>query len=267
MKCLFLAFQAGTGAGGPGALAPLAATLEPEEDVLSLAASAVEFAEYEPDGVLQDAASRASAACSRPSTRSSTSASEGNSMGAIIPEVIPSVTGLKRLLARENEEDTGIKTMKKTLLEAVQKRFKTIENEPLYAVATLLDPRFKDRYFTGADSIKHAKDALTQEVENMEALQSSRTTPEGAEAVPGNPHKAPLVLNKTLHQPMHLLLINLPINDLIGSTAFFPQIIKELLLDTRKMHYTACLAQAFCIHTYAVGAVLILSLMAYDRVL
>ena len=25
----------------------------------------------------------------------------------------------------------------------------------------------------------------------MEALQSSRTTPEGAEAVPGNPHKAP----------------------------------------------------------------------------
>ncbi|XP_056466379.1 olfactory receptor 52N5-like [Gadus chalcogrammus] len=74
-----------------------------------------------------------------------------------------------------------------------------------------------------------------------------------------------VVLNKTLHQPMHLLLINLPINDLIGSTAFFPQIIKELLLDTRKMHYTACLAQAFCIHTYAVGAVLILSLMAYDR--
>ena len=61
-------------------------------------------------------------------------------------EVIPSVTVLKRLLARENEEDTGIKTMKKTLLEAVQKRFKTIENEPLYAVATLLDPRFKDRY-------------------------------------------------------------------------------------------------------------------------
>ncbi|CAL8369460.1 unnamed protein product [Gadus morhua 'NCC'] len=54
-----------------------------------------------------------------------------------------------------------------------------------------IDPRFKDRYFTGADSIKHAKDALTQEVEKMEALQSSRTTPEGAEAVPGNPHKAP----------------------------------------------------------------------------
>lgn len=62
-------------------------------------------------------------------------------------EVIPSVTVLKRLLSRENEEDTGIKTMKTTLLEAVQKRFKTIENEPLYAVATLLDPRFNSYFF------------------------------------------------------------------------------------------------------------------------
>ncbi|KAG7479494.1 zinc finger BED domain-containing protein 4-like [Solea senegalensis] len=94
-------------------------------------------------------------------------------------EVIPSVTVLKRLLARENEGDTGIKTMKTILLEAVQRRFKTIENEPLYAVATLLDLRFKDRYFKGADSIKHAKDALTREVEKMEALQS-RTTPKGS---------------------------------------------------------------------------------------
>ncbi|XP_059415467.1 zinc finger BED domain-containing protein 4-like [Carassius carassius] len=85
----------------------------------------------------------------------------------------------------------GIKTMRTTLLEAVQKRFKNIENEPSYAVATLLDPRFKDRYFTGADSNKHAKDALTQEVEKMEAALLSRTTPEGAETVPENPHKAP----------------------------------------------------------------------------
>ncbi|ROL50877.1 Zinc finger BED domain-containing protein 4 [Anabarilius grahami] len=103
-------------------------------------------------------------------------------------EVIPSVTVLKRLLARENEGDTGIKTMKTTLLEAAQKRFKNIENEPLYAVATLLDPRFKDRYFTGADSNKHAKDALTQDVEKMVAALLSRTRPEGAETVP---EKAP----------------------------------------------------------------------------
>lgn len=47
------------------------------------------------------------------------------------------------------------------------------------------------RYFTGADSNKHAKDALTQEVEKMEAALLSKTTPEGVETVPENPHKAP----------------------------------------------------------------------------
>ena len=52
-------------------------------------------------------------------------------------EFIPSITVLKRLLALENKVDMGIKTMKTTLLEAVQKRFKTIENESLYVVATI----------------------------------------------------------------------------------------------------------------------------------
>ena len=82
MKSLFLAFQAGTGAGEPGALAPPAAALEPEEDVLSVAASAAEIAECELDGVPQDVASSASAACSHSSTHSSTGAFEDNSMGA-----------------------------------------------------------------------------------------------------------------------------------------------------------------------------------------
>ncbi|XP_030634446.1 olfactory receptor 52B2-like [Chanos chanos] len=74
-----------------------------------------------------------------------------------------------------------------------------------------------------------------------------------------------IILNKSLHQPMYLLLLNLPINDLIGSTALFPQVIKELLLDTRKITFSSCVTQAFFIHIYAVGAVFILTAMAYDR--
>ncbi|CAL8370662.1 unnamed protein product [Boreogadus saida] len=81
MKFLFLTCQAGTGAGELGALAPPAAALEPEEDVLSMATSAAEFAEYDPDEVPPDVDSHA---CSFPSTRNSTGASEDNSMGAII---------------------------------------------------------------------------------------------------------------------------------------------------------------------------------------
>ncbi|XP_034024718.1 putative gustatory receptor clone PTE01 [Thalassophryne amazonica] len=74
-----------------------------------------------------------------------------------------------------------------------------------------------------------------------------------------------IVLNKCLHQPMYLILLNLPINDLIGSSACFPQMIKEILQDTKTMHYSACVAQAFFIHVYGAGAVFILTAMAYDR--
>ncbi|XP_070685450.1 olfactory receptor 52B2-like [Pempheris klunzingeri] len=74
-----------------------------------------------------------------------------------------------------------------------------------------------------------------------------------------------IVLNKSLHQPMHLILLNLPINDLIGSSALFPQVIKEILMNSRAMQYSTCVAQAFFIHIYAAGTVFILSAMAYDR--
>ncbi|XP_062409128.1 olfactory receptor 52Z1P-like [Sardina pilchardus] len=74
-----------------------------------------------------------------------------------------------------------------------------------------------------------------------------------------------ILLNKSLHQPMYLLLLNLPINDIIGSTALFPQVINELLFDSRRISYTACIIQAFLIHIYGAGSVFILTAMAYDR--
>ncbi|KAL1276283.1 hypothetical protein QQF64_035906 [Cirrhinus molitorella] len=53
-------------------------------------------------------------------------------------------TVLRRVLSREDDDDQGIKTMKRTLLEAVEKRFADVETEPLFYIATLLDPRYKD---------------------------------------------------------------------------------------------------------------------------
>lgn len=74
-----------------------------------------------------------------------------------------------------------------------------------------------------------------------------------------------IVLNKSLHQPMHLLLLNLPINDLIGSSALFPQMLREILANSRMIEFPACVTQAFFIHIYAAGATVILTAMAYDR--
>ncbi|XP_035241119.1 olfactory receptor 52E4-like isoform X1 [Anguilla anguilla] len=76
---------------------------------------------------------------------------------------------------------------------------------------------------------------------------------------------ATIITNKSLHQPMYILLFNLPINDLIGSSALFLQLIKDILLDSRYIEASNCIAQAFFIHIYGVGSLLIISAMAYDR--
>lgn len=70
---------------------------------------------------------------------------------------------------------------------------------------------------------------------------------------------------KELHQPMFILLFSLPISDMIGATAFFPQLIWSIVTQNRTIPYTACITQAFLIHVYGVGNLMILSIMAYDR--
>lgn len=74
-----------------------------------------------------------------------------------------------------------------------------------------------------------------------------------------------IVLNRSLHQPMYMILLNLPVNDLIGSSALFLQVIKETLTKSRSILYSSCVTQAFFIHIYAGGTVFILTAMAYDR--
>lgn len=72
-----------------------------------------------------------------------------SSSTASAADVIPSIRALTRLLEKTATDD-DVKTAKATLLEAVQKRFRDIEAERLYTIATVLDPRYKDRYFPDA---------------------------------------------------------------------------------------------------------------------
>uniref|UniRef100_A0AAQ5X984 HAT C-terminal dimerisation domain-containing protein n=1 Tax=Amphiprion ocellaris TaxID=80972 RepID=A0AAQ5X984_AMPOC len=60
---------------------------------------------------------------------------------ALASDVIPAVTVLMRLLSNETDEDHGIKTMKETLAAAVKRRLSDGETNPMYCIATLLDPR------------------------------------------------------------------------------------------------------------------------------
>ncbi|KAI7814064.1 putative zinc finger BED domain-containing protein 4-like [Triplophysa rosa] len=102
-----------------------------------------------------------------------------NSSQSSTADVIPAIVVLKNLLSQERDTDSGIKTMKSTLLQAVNERLCNIEDEPLFSVATLLDPRCKDRYFTSADAVIHAKNALTKEAEKIEDTLRTATTAAG----------------------------------------------------------------------------------------
>ncbi|KAK0138931.1 Zinc finger BED domain-containing protein 4 [Merluccius polli] len=73
-----------------------------------------------------------------------------SSSTASAADVIPCVRALTRLLEKTVESDHGVKTSKAVLLEAVKKRFADIDTQKLYAIATMLDPRYKDRYFPEA---------------------------------------------------------------------------------------------------------------------
>lgn len=74
-----------------------------------------------------------------------------------------------------------------------------------------------------------------------------------------------IVWCKKLHQPMFILLFSLPIGDMMGATAFFPQFIMSIVTRSRLISYPACITQAFLIHLYGSLNLLSLSAMAYDR--
>ncbi|XP_056466396.1 olfactory receptor 52H1-like [Gadus chalcogrammus] len=76
---------------------------------------------------------------------------------------------------------------------------------------------------------------------------------------------ATIVFTKSLHTPMFLLLLNLPIMDMIGATAFLPQLVTSIWTKNRSISYPGCLVQAFLIHLYGTGNLIFLTAMAYDR--
>ncbi|XP_075956799.1 olfactory receptor 52B2-like [Anarhichas minor] len=74
-----------------------------------------------------------------------------------------------------------------------------------------------------------------------------------------------IAVSKNLHKPMFMLLLNLPISDMVGTTAFFPHLLYSIVTQNRVISQSACITQAFLIHFYGTGNLLILSAMAYDR--
>ncbi|KAK0149385.1 Zinc finger BED domain-containing protein 4 [Merluccius polli] len=96
---------------------------------------------------------------------------------ATAADVIPSIQALTRLLKQTVPTDHEVKTSKDTLLNAVQSRFGHVEEEPLYYLATILDPRYKDRYFTLA-SKRQATGMLREKLLENDGATAGATQPE-----------------------------------------------------------------------------------------
>ncbi|XP_077063483.1 olfactory receptor 51I2-like [Siphateles boraxobius] len=74
-----------------------------------------------------------------------------------------------------------------------------------------------------------------------------------------------IILEKTLHQPMYILMSCLSINSVYGTAGFFPRLLTDLLYDAHIISFEGCLIQSFVIYSYASFELTILMLMAFDR--
>ncbi|XP_056302471.1 olfactory receptor 146-like [Danio aesculapii] len=73
--------------------------------------------------------------------------------------------------------------------------------------------------------------------------------------------------DKNLHEPMHFLFCNLPLNDIIGTTVVMPRLLQDILRETseRFISYVECVVQAYFVHVFTAACHYVLMIMAFDR--
>lgn len=71
--------------------------------------------------------------------------------------------------------------------------------------------------------------------------------------------------DKRLHEPMYILLCNLFVNEISGSTSLYPLMLSQMLSDTHRVAVPLCFLQMSYIYTSASLEFCSLAAMAYDR--
>lgn len=72
---------------------------------------------------------------------------------------------------------------------------------------------------------------------------------------------------RSLHQPVYLLLCGLFANQLWGSSALFPHLLLQLMVELHTVAVPFCFLQIFCLYLYACVEFFTLTAMSYDRYL
>ena len=92
---------------------------------------------------------------------------------ASVSVIIPFIQILDKSFT-ENEDDYGIRAMKTEMRRSLKIRFSDIEKNEKLVIATIIDPRFKDMFYTSSavkvDVKTMVKDIITDENDTMEAI-------------------------------------------------------------------------------------------------
>ena len=100
---------------------------------------------------------------------------------ASISVLIPLVKILQKALGK-HDDDSGIQTMKTEMLTSLGRRFDDIEESKLLLIATCLDPRFKDKFFSTEAKRLARKCVIDNIVDTDEVeLQSKRPRTESSD--------------------------------------------------------------------------------------
>ncbi|XP_061924383.1 olfactory receptor 2F1-like [Entelurus aequoreus] len=74
-----------------------------------------------------------------------------------------------------------------------------------------------------------------------------------------------IFVDRRLHEPMYMLLCNLLVNEISGSTSLYPLMLSQMLSELHRVPASWCFLQMFYIYTSAAVEFCSLAAMAYDR--
>ena len=87
----------------------------------------------------------------------------------------------------KEDDDRGVQTMKGEMIRSLKTRFAGIEDNILLSVATIVDPRFKDRFFSSTITKSIAKDALQEELRKESGASNSEVNTSTSERSTDSP--------------------------------------------------------------------------------
>ena len=105
---------------------------------------------------------------------------------ATLSVVIPMIRVLLRSWEKE-DDDRGVQTMKNEMVKSLKGRFAGIEDNYLFSAATIVDPRFKDRFFLSNISKSIAKEAVQEELRKISGASDSEADASASESRTDSP--------------------------------------------------------------------------------